>query len=157
MSIVIDANALVAFVTNEQTADAIGRLMKDWAANKVSLHAPILARYEVANAFTKKLANGALNDDALDEAWTVIDELPITYHPLQDATKVTRIAIALERRSAYDAAYLALAQDLDAQLWTLDGPLKRNAISHGHAVHLIESTTASEPADTSKDSRTTHP
>jgi predicted nucleic acid-binding protein len=51
VSVVIDANALVAFVTNEQTADGIGRLMKDWAANQVSLHAPILARYEVANAF----------------------------------------------------------------------------------------------------------
>ncbi|HEV3092989.1 MAG TPA: type II toxin-antitoxin system VapC family toxin [Solirubrobacteraceae bacterium] len=76
--------------------------MKDWAANKASLHAPILARYKVANAFTKDLAS-----DALDEAWTVIDELPITYHPLQDTPKVVRIAIALERRSAYDAAYLA--------------------------------------------------
>jgi predicted nucleic acid-binding protein len=157
VSVVIDANALVAFVTNEPTADTIGRLMRNWAANKVSLHAPILARYEVANAFTKKLASGALDDDALDEAWTVIDQLPITYHPLQDAPKVVRIAVALERRSAYDAAYLALAQDLNAQLWTLDGPLKRNAVSRGHAVHLIESTTAPEPADVSMDSPTTHP
>jgi predicted nucleic acid-binding protein len=157
VSVVIDANALVAFVTNEPTADAVGRLMKNWAANKVSLHAPILARYEVANAFTKKLASGALNDDALDEAWAVIDQLPITYHPLQDAPKVVRIAVALERRSAYDAAYLALAQDLEAQLWTLDGPLKRNAVSRGHAVHLIESATEPEPADASKDSPTTHP
>jgi predicted nucleic acid-binding protein len=78
VSVVIDANALVAFVTNEPTADAIGRLIEDWAANKVSLHAPILARYEVANAFTKKLANDALNDDALDEAWTVLAD----YAPL---------------------------------------------------------------------------
>jgi predicted nucleic acid-binding protein len=157
VSVVIDANALVAFVTNEPTADTIGRLMRDWAAHKVSLHAPILARYEVANAFTKKLASGALNDDALDEAWILIDQLPITYHPLQDAPKVVRIAVALERRSAYDAAYLALAQDLEAQLWTLDGPLKRNAVSRGHAVHLIESATEPEPADASKDSPTTHP
>jgi predicted nucleic acid-binding protein len=157
VSVVIDANALVAFVTNEPTSDAIEQLLKDWAANEVSLHAPILARYEIANAFTKKLASGVLSDDALDEAWTIIDELPITYHPLQDAPAVVRIAIALERRSAYDAAYLALAQDLDAQLWTLDGPLKRNAVSHGHDVRLIESATAPEPADESDDLPTTHP
>jgi predicted nucleic acid-binding protein len=49
-----------------------------------------------------------------------------------------RVALALERRSAYDAAYLALAQSLDAKLWTLDGPLARNANSHGYPIHLIE-------------------
>jgi hypothetical protein len=76
----------------------------------------------------------------------VIDELPISYHALNNAPSVARIALTLERRSAYDAAYLALAQELDAELWTLDGPLARNAKSHGYPVHLIESATAAEPA-----------
>lgn len=148
MNVVIDANALVAFVTNEPVSDTVGRLLKEWAAGKTALNTPILARYEVANAFTKKLANGTLGNGALDEAWSVIDELPITYHPLEDAARVACIAVALERRSAYDAAYLALAEDLDAHLWTLDGPLKRNAVSHGHDVHLIEA--ASDPTETPK-------
>lgn len=87
----------------------------------------------------------------------MIDELPISYHALNNAPSVARIALTLERRSAYDAAYLALAQELDAELWTLDGPLARNAKSHGYPVHLIESATAAEPAPTSKDSETTHP
>jgi predicted nucleic acid-binding protein len=51
---------------------------------------------------------------------------------------VVRAALVLQRRSAYDAAYLALAEDLDAKLWTLDGPLARNASAHGHRVNLIE-------------------
>jgi hypothetical protein len=52
----------------------------------------------------------------------MVDELPIVYHPLSDGPSVVRATLALQRRSAYDAAYLALAEDLDAELWTFDGP-----------------------------------
>ncbi|MGA9314101.1 MAG: hypothetical protein WBV77_05665 [Solirubrobacteraceae bacterium] len=62
----------------------------------------------------------------------------MSYHPLNDAPAFARIALTLQRHSAYDAAYLALAQDLDAELWTLDGPLARNATSHCNPIHLIQ-------------------
>jgi predicted nucleic acid-binding protein len=110
VSVVIDASALVAFVTNEEVAETVGGLLREWSAEDTSLHAPILARYEIANAFTKKVANGTLNDEGLEEAWKVIEELPISYHGLHDAVEIARIALKLERRSAYDAAYL-LAPD----------------------------------------------
>lgn len=38
----------------------------------------------------------------------------------------------------YGAAYLALIQLLGVELWTLDGPLARNAADFGLPVHLIE-------------------
>ena len=138
MSIVIDANALVAFVTNEPTAPRIEELLHQWGAVGTSINTPALARYEIANAFTKKAGTGALTDDAMCEAWTVLDELPITYHPLSDGPSVVRAALALERRSAYDAAYLALTEVLDAELWTLDGPLARNASTRGYSIQLIK-------------------
>jgi len=50
-----------------------------------------------------------------------------------------RFALQLERRSVYDAAYIAVAQRLGTELWTLDGPLARNAASHGLPVQLLES------------------
>jgi predicted nucleic acid-binding protein len=47
--------------------------------------------------------------------------------------------LSVERQSAYDAAHVALALSLDADLWTLDGPLARNAHSVGLPVQLLES------------------
>jgi predicted nucleic acid-binding protein len=40
--------------------------------------------------------------------------------------------------NAYDAAYIALAQELGAELWTLDGPLARNPGTVDLPVRLIE-------------------
>jgi hypothetical protein len=56
--------------------------------------------------------------------------------PFEVANGLTR---RLERQSAYDAAYLALAQDLDGECWTLDGRLVRNATRLGLPVRLVAS------------------
>lgn len=48
------------------------------------------------------------------------------------------IARRLDRHSAYDAAYLALALDLDMEVWTFDRKLARNAGQLGYPVKLVE-------------------
>jgi predicted nucleic acid-binding protein len=55
-----------------------------------------------------------------------------------DRRRAVAVEERLERRSAYDAAYLVLAEELGTQLWTLDGPLARNAASRGLPVQLIQ-------------------
>lgn len=138
MSVVIDASALVALVTNEPAAPTVSELIQRWGSEGTEMNAPALARYEIANALAKQAASDNLGEEAIDEAWAVLDELPVIYHPLSDGPSVVHATLALQRRSAYDAAYLALAQDLDAELWTLDGPLARNASTRSYRVYLIE-------------------
>jgi predicted nucleic acid-binding protein len=81
---------------------------------------------------------GGFERDDLEQAWSDLLILPITYHDLDEPQRVTEIALALNRQSAYDAAYLALSERLGAELCTLDGPLYRNATSMGFSVQLIQ-------------------
>lgn len=60
-------------------------------------------------------------------------------HELDDGPAVVAMSQRLERRSAYDAAYIVLADRLGGELWTLDGPLARNAGPRGLPVQLIPS------------------
>jgi predicted nucleic acid-binding protein len=69
--------------------------------------------------------------------WAVLSAVPVTLHPLDHGAAVIAIARRRGRQSAYDAAYVELARSLGADLWTLDGPLARNADSIGLAVRLL--------------------
>jgi predicted nucleic acid-binding protein len=71
-------------------------------------------------------------------AWGLAQQLAIQLHPLTSGLEVIRVALRLGRASAYDAAYIALARERGADLWTLDGPLARTATGVGYPVHLVE-------------------
>lgn len=100
------------------------------------MHAPLLTQYEVASALTRKRVRDGLSADDATEALAIIDALGVTFDLAPDNARAVEIAVELERHSAYDAAYLALAERLDAEVWTLDGPLFRNA-SGRHPIKLI--------------------
>ena len=77
----------------------------------------------MANGLTRLIAADAFPAERLAEAWQTVTALPITYYALQaGGDRVVAIALELQRHSAYDAAYLALAERLGAELWTFDGP-----------------------------------
>lgn len=106
-----------------------------WLNHNVEIHAPFLAKYETANALTRLIIGGAFLKDKVEDAWNNISILPIRYHDLSNVKRV--VEIALNRQNAYDAAYVALTEELNAELWTLDGPLNRNAQALGFTVKLI--------------------
>jgi predicted nucleic acid-binding protein len=113
LSVVVDANLLVALALNDPRAPVVDR------------H---LSRAVVA---------GHLERDRVGSAWERITRVGVQLHPLVHGTAAVEMALRLERSNAYDAAYVVLAQTLDAELWTLDGPLARNATALGLPVRLI--------------------
>lgn len=138
MSVVLDANLLVVLALDRRRAVAVEKLLRTWQAEEEELHAPALLRYEVANALVQAVSAGHLASVAVADAAQRIGSVPIILHQLGDTPRVVTMAQRLERRSAYDAAYLVLAEELGTQLWTLDGRLARNATSRGLPVQLVQ-------------------
>jgi predicted nucleic acid-binding protein len=146
MAVVLDASLLVSLVSGDPRADAVSARLAGWLALGEGLHAPALTPFEVASGLTRLVATGAMPEDLVEPAWRAVQDLPVTYHPLRDGASVVSLARRLERQSASDAAYLALAHELDGVCWTLDGRLVRNATRHGLPVQLAAATASNESA-----------
>lgn len=138
MSVVLDANALIVLALDRQRAVAVEELPRVWKAGGEELHAPVLLRYEIASALAQAVSAGQLASDAVADASQRIGSVPIILHQPGDTPTVVAMAQRLERRSAYDAAYVVLAEELGTQLWTLGGRLARNAAARGLPVQLIQ-------------------
>jgi predicted nucleic acid-binding protein len=113
--------------------------MDRWSEIRESLHAPTLLPYEAASALSRMARDGRLPPSDVPTASRLISGLRIELHGVVDLTTMVQVALRLQRQSAYDASYLVLARELDAELWTLDGPLARNASGLGFRVQLITS------------------
>lgn len=128
---------MLALVLDEPHTATVVDLMDRWVAEGAELHAPLLAQYEVASALTRKRVRDELSRVETEEALAIIDALDVAFDLAPDNARAIEIAVELQRHSAYDAAYLALAERLGAEIWTLDGPLARNAGSR-YSVKLID-------------------
>lgn len=138
MAIVVDASLVVVLVSADPRAALVELWFPHWEATGEDLHAPALLPYEVASALTRLVKAGRMAAADVATAWAIASALPITLHPEVDGRRVIEIALQLGRTSAYDAAYLALTEQVGATLWTLDGSLAHNASGLGFRVELLD-------------------
>lgn len=140
MSVVVDASLIVALVVADERQAAARARLEGWVVSGEDLHAPAVMPYEVANVLARLVFDGDLEADGIADTWSDLAALGVALHPFdlaQDGPAVATITVQLRRRHATDSTYIRLAQQLDTAVWTLDGPLARNAADVGLPVKLI--------------------
>jgi predicted nucleic acid-binding protein len=128
---------MLALVLEERHTETVIALMDRWVDEGIELHSPLFAKYEVANVLTGKRGRKEVTAAKVDTALAAIESLVVVFDVMPNSVRVLEIARELQLHKAYDVFYVELAERLDAELWTLDGPLARNAGAR-YSVTLIE-------------------
>jgi predicted nucleic acid-binding protein len=125
---IVDASVILsAFFPDEDQAQAQA-LIREHVMGRVELVAPTLLPYEVTNAVVQAQRRGRISDAHAETILTSFEGLGIALRPVI-WQKMLPLAQRFER-SAYDAAYLALAEMAERPLITGDRRLY-NAV-HEH-------------------------
>lgn len=128
--IVADARAIAEVLLARPPASAIRRAL----APHPELHVPEHFHVELLSILSRYSVRAELRDDRAAEALSALIGLRVLRYPvieLADAVWALRSEL-----TAYDAAYLALAQRLDVGLLTLDRSLAEAAANVGRLVLL---------------------
>lgn len=129
--IVLDASAAIELVLGLPGSSAVNREVElaNW-----HLLAPELLPIEVVQVLRRRERQGNSTTAEVTQALQIFEQFPIQY--FDHRVVVPRVWELRENFSAYDAAYVALAEITDAELVTMDGRLA-NAPGHGARISLI--------------------
>jgi predicted nucleic acid-binding protein len=129
--IVLDASAVLEMLLNTRAAP---RVTARVFAPGETLHAPHVLDLEVAQALRRYVLAGETEEDRGEEALRDFRDLPLSRYPHEPFLE--RIWELRRNVTAYDAAYLALAEALDAPFVTRDVKVAR-APGHRARIELL--------------------
>ena len=129
--IVVDASALLEVLLNTPASSGIAERL---FGGKDTLHAPHVLDLEIAQVLRRYTLSGEMNAARGEQALEDLADLPLNRYPHD--IFLSRIWALRRNLTAYDAAYLALAEALDAPLVTRDTALAR-APGHRARVEVI--------------------
>jgi predicted nucleic acid-binding protein len=128
--VVVDASAVVELLLNR----AIGaRARQRLFDSGETVHAPHLIDIEVLHVLRRYNRMREMTDASAEEAVTIYSGLPIERHSHEVILR--RVWELRSNLTAYDAAYVALAELLGVRLVTTDARLARSA---RHVAELIQ-------------------
>lgn len=133
MKIVVDANIITAILVPLPYSTQATRKMMEWQNADVTVTAPTLLEYELTTTLRKATVAGII---AIEEAVQAIEAFANLHIEVIAPTPVLhevalRWSERLQQSAAYDAQYLALAEQLGATFWTADRRLANGAKQAG--------------------------
>lgn len=119
--IILDSSVYISSVFLEAFTPQAQKLLKQLSTDQIMLHAPILLRYEIIAVSRKAVyQNRATPEEALKARDKMLG-YPIKLHFDDELLKrAYELATKYNRPTAYDAQYLALAERLSCDFWTVD-------------------------------------
>jgi predicted nucleic acid-binding protein len=126
--LVVDASAVAELLLGRPAGESVAQRLRE---HGFDLHAPHLLDVEVLSALRRVVAAGDASPVRAGEAMADLLDLPIERYA--DEGLIPRVWDLRENFSAYDAAYIALAEviaEQGAPLLTADARLARAADAH---------------------------
>ncbi len=131
--LVVDASVSGAWILPDERSGEAERVLESLLAAEVELAVPALWVYEMTNLLLSAQRQGRIDEEGVETAHRLLDRLPRQSFDHETALareRTTRIALRFDL-SAYDAAYLELADRLQCPLETYDGRLAGAARAMG--------------------------
>ena len=129
--IVVDASALIEVLLNTPAAAKVSERLFNRAD---TLHAPHVLDLEVTQVLRRYALSGDMSVERAEQALEDLADLPMNRYPHD--IFLARIWALRLNFTAYDAAYVALAEALDAPLITRDTALAK-APGHRARVEVL--------------------
>jgi predicted nucleic acid-binding protein len=117
---VVDAPALLEYLLGTDLGKRVGTKLR---ASHTALDTPALCDLEIVSGLRRAVLKGEMTGGRAAEALTDYEDFPIRLH--RHRQMLWRIFELRNNFSAYDAAYVALAEHLGAGLLTADERLAR--------------------------------
>ncbi len=136
---VLDASLVAALLFEEERSKIARSFLSGEIAADAVLSAPDLLSLEIASIAAKKVWRGETSEADGSAAVDAACRLVGTMVPVTGLAPRAYSLAARHRFSAYDAAYLALAENRTSRVATLDARLARRADQEGfaHLIHAI--------------------
>jgi len=127
----IDASLALKWVLPEIYTDIAQELLRDWVTKGLNLIAPTLFIFEITSALRNKVQRKIISTE---EGFSALNQIKLANIELMFFPNLVERSLELseelELTTAYDAFYLALAEDEKCGFWTADKNLVNTLSRH---------------------------
>lgn len=131
--VVIDSNLAIALAVPTSYSILAKAKLGQWFENEIEITVPVLWGYEVTTAMRKYVSAGFMSEEDASNILVKILSLNVTIltQTIESHKKALIWAGKIGQFIAYDAQYLALAEQTGADFWTADRRLAHLAQQAG--------------------------
>ena len=121
--IVVDTSVAIKWAVKEEDSHIALALLSEWTDKGLIILAPGLLSYETTNVLHQRVRKGRLSLGEAQEALSeiIFDLITFDFADTPDlCTRAIQLAQQFGLPAAYDAQYLALAENKACEYWTAD-------------------------------------